>query len=438
MGQKPTILNLGSMTAGGTAGKGGTTIIKTIPMSALLGQSGATGVTTAPGMKSPIAIITTKVMSSGIGTPSKIITAVPKLTAGQPGVTQQMVLKGAGPSGTILRTMTPVTAGTVMGSVRLMSPVSVATAGKPGIATLVVKTTTGMTSFATVTTQARPTATIAVPSLATPATTLAAIASLSGQAGAAAHVSEVRSPSTALAQITGTTPSPGTAQIALEGAGVKIQKADGGVGDPGTTTVPPHCQNPPHETSQTGTTNTASTTTANMGRNQVEPPPSDHNGIPESVHGETATAGTTNTATNSLPASQASGAVTTVTRSITVPGPSLPSISSSSDQPDNGDTAASSASASAGQEAQGVSGEPTSKEVSKMEVTSGRESGDADSTQVLSDFSFLSYLFYFIFIFHCKYLPIRCFIPVLRHRNCFSDFVKLGIENRDGSVISRK
>uniref|UniRef100_A0A8C4N3A5 Uncharacterized protein n=1 Tax=Eptatretus burgeri TaxID=7764 RepID=A0A8C4N3A5_EPTBU len=387
-----------------------------------------------------------------------------------------MVLKGAGPSGTILRTMTPVTAGTVMGSVRLMSPVSVATAGKPGIATLVVKTTTGceggreqwwgmftsvttqvgfilvalfdlftfhphpkgMTSFATVTTQARPTATIAVPSLATPATTLAAIASLSGQAGAAAHVSEVRSPSTALAQITGTTPSPGTAQIALEGAGVKIQKADGGVGDPGTTTVPPHCQNPPHETSQTGTTNTASTTTANMGRNQVEPPPSDHNGIPESVHGETATAGTTNTATNSLPASQASGAVTTVTRSITVPGPSLPSISSSSDQPDNGDTAASSASASAGQEAQGVSGEPTSKEVSKMEVTSGRESGDADSTQVLSDFSFLSYLFYFIFIFHCKYLPIRCFIPVLRHRNCFSDFVKLGIENRDGSVISRK
>uniref|UniRef100_UPI00358EBA2A host cell factor 1 isoform X2 n=1 Tax=Myxine glutinosa TaxID=7769 RepID=UPI00358EBA2A len=382
MGQKPTILNLGSMTAGGPAGKGGTTIIKTIPMSALLGQSGATGVTSAAGMKSPIAIITTKVMGSGIGNPGKIITAVPKLTAGQPGVTQ-MVLKGAGPSGTILRTMTPVTAGTVMGSVRLMSPVSVATAGKPGIATLVVKTTTGMTSFATVTTQARSTATMAVPSLSTPATTLAAIASLSGQVGAAARVAEVRSPSTALAQITGTTPSPGTAQIVIEGAGVKIQTADGVSGDPVSATAPPLCQNPPHETSQTGTTNTASTTTANMGRNQVEPPPSDHNGIPESVHGETATAATTNTATNSLPASQASGAVTTVTQSTPAPGPSLPGISSSTDQPDNGDTTSSSASASAGQESKGVSCESTSKEASQPQVTNSRESGDADSTKVL-------------------------------------------------------
>lgn len=48
------------------------------------------GVTSSPGIKSPITIITTKVMTSGTGTPAKIITAVPKLTAGhgQQGVTQ--------------------------------------------------------------------------------------------------------------------------------------------------------------------------------------------------------------------------------------------------------------------------------------------------------------------------------------------------------------
>ena len=46
--------------------------------------------TSSPGIKSPITIITTKVMTSGSGTPAKIITAVPKLGAGhgQQGVTQ--------------------------------------------------------------------------------------------------------------------------------------------------------------------------------------------------------------------------------------------------------------------------------------------------------------------------------------------------------------
>lgn len=48
------------------------------------------GVTSSPGIKSPITIITTKVMTSGTGAPAKIITAVPKIATGhgQQGVTQ--------------------------------------------------------------------------------------------------------------------------------------------------------------------------------------------------------------------------------------------------------------------------------------------------------------------------------------------------------------
>lgn len=132
------------------------------------------GVTSSPGIKSPITIITTKVMTSGTGTPAKIITAVPKLATGhgQQGVTQvktdgrrgvarpsgpprplsgspepprahllslflsQVVLKGApGQPGTILRTVP-------MGGVRLVTPVTVS-AVKPTVTTLVVKGTTG-------------------------------------------------------------------------------------------------------------------------------------------------------------------------------------------------------------------------------------------------------------------------------------------------------
>lgn len=48
------------------------------------------GVSSSPGIKSPITIITTKVMTSGTGAPAKIITAVPKIATGhgQQGVTQ--------------------------------------------------------------------------------------------------------------------------------------------------------------------------------------------------------------------------------------------------------------------------------------------------------------------------------------------------------------
>lgn len=132
------------------------------------------GVTSSAGMKTPITILTTKVMTTG--TPGKIITAVPKLAtaAGQQGLTQvnslcaparagilmlqslcmlvqernpalclQVVLKGApGQPGTILRTVPMST----VGGVRLVTPVTVS-AVKPTVTTLVVKGTTGMKTF---------------------------------------------------------------------------------------------------------------------------------------------------------------------------------------------------------------------------------------------------------------------------------------------------
>ncbi|CAF93413.1 unnamed protein product, partial [Tetraodon nigroviridis] len=108
--------------------KPGTTIIKTIPVSALQGGAGGGN---APRSNSPITILTTKMVTQG--TAGKIITAVPKMTAtGQQGVTQ-VVLKGApGTPGTILRTLP-------MSGVRLVSP----GATKPTVTTLVVKGTTG-------------------------------------------------------------------------------------------------------------------------------------------------------------------------------------------------------------------------------------------------------------------------------------------------------
>ncbi|KAK6318978.1 hypothetical protein J4Q44_G00101890 [Coregonus suidteri] len=114
-GNKPTILNISGMSP--TTSKQGTTIIKTIPMSAIMTQPGAT-VTSSIG-KMPYTILTTKMMTSG--TPGKIITTMPKLgtATGQQGLTQ-VVLKGApGQPGTILRTGTTgvTTLGTVTGTV---------------------------------------------------------------------------------------------------------------------------------------------------------------------------------------------------------------------------------------------------------------------------------------------------------------------------------
>ncbi|KAM6151090.1 host cell factor 1 [Rhynchocyon petersi] len=300
-GSKPTILGISSVSPS-TTKPGTTTIIKTIPMSAIITQAGATGVTSTPGIKSPITIITTKVMTSGTGAPAKIITAVPKIATGhgQQGVTQ-VVLKGApGQPGTILRTVP-------MSGVRLVTPVTVS-AVKPAVTTLVVKGTTGVTTLGTMTGTVSTSLAGAgghstSASLATPITTLGTIATLSSQVinPTAITVSAAQTTLTAAGGLTTPTitmqPVSQPTQVTLITApsGVEAQPvhdlpvsilasptteqptatvtiADSGQADvqPGTVTLV--CSNPPCETHETGTTNTATTTVvANLG-GHTQPP----------------------------------------------------------------------------------------------------------------------------------------------------------------------
>ncbi|XP_026567193.1 host cell factor 1 isoform X1 [Pseudonaja textilis] len=288
-GTKPTILGISSVSPN-TTKPNTTTIIKTIPMSAIITQAGGTGVTSSSGIKSPITIITTKVMTAGTGTPAKIITAVPKLTTshGQQSVTQ-VVLKGApGQPGTILRTVP-------MGGVRLVTPVTVS-AVKPTVTTLVVKGTTGVTTLGTVTgtvstSLAGTGAHNTNASLATPITTLGTIATLSSQVinPAAITVSAAQTTLTAAGGLTTPTitmqPVSQPTQVTLitTPSGVEAQPvhdlpvsilasptteqptatvtiAEPGQGESQPNTVTLVCSNPPCETHDTGTTNTATTT----------------------------------------------------------------------------------------------------------------------------------------------------------------------------------
>ncbi|KAJ3602007.1 hypothetical protein NHX12_029768 [Muraenolepis orangiensis] len=307
-GHKPTILNISGMSP---STKQGTTIIKTIPMSAIMTQSGATGVTSSAGMKSPITILTTKMMTSG--TPGKIITTMPKLGGvGQQGLTQ-VVLKGApGQPGTYLRTVP-------MGGVRLVTPVSVSSV-KPNVTTLVVKGTTGVTTLGTVTgtvstSLAGGSVATTNASLATPITTLGTIATLSSQvinptsitvSAAQTNLTSVSSlPSSAISvqnqptQVTLITTPSGVEAQPVQDLPVSIlasptseqpsstDAAGAGEGS-GAGKV---CSNPPCETHETGTTNTATTASANMGTLRMcSNPPC-----------ETHETGTTNTATTASP-----------------------------------------------------------------------------------------------------------------------------------------
>ncbi|XP_060036673.1 host cell factor 1-like [Erinaceus europaeus] len=179
-GTKPTILGISGVSPRTTKPSTTTTIIKTIPVSAIITQACATGVTSSPGIKSPITIITTKVMTSGTGAPTKIITAVPQIATshGQQGVTKVVLKEAPGHPGSILYTLP-------MGGIRLVTPVTIS-AVKPAITTLVMKSTTGVTPLGMVT------GTISTSlagtgnqntsaSLATPITTLGTIATLSSQ-----------------------------------------------------------------------------------------------------------------------------------------------------------------------------------------------------------------------------------------------------------------
>uniref|UniRef100_A0A8C2ZG03 Host cell factor 1 n=1 Tax=Cyclopterus lumpus TaxID=8103 RepID=A0A8C2ZG03_CYCLU len=311
-GNKPTILNISGVSPATT--KQGTTIIKTIPMSAIMGQAGAAGVTTSAGMKTPITILTTKMMTTG--TPGKIITAMPKLAtaAGQQGLTQ-VVLKGAhGQPGTILRTVPMST----VGGVRLVTPVTVS-AVKPTVTTLVVKGTTGIATLGTVTgtvssSLAGGTVDSSNASLVTPITTLGTIATLSSQviSPAAITVSAAQTNLTSASTLPSSTMTvqnqPTQVTLITTPSGVEAQpvqdlpvsilasptseqpsSTDAGAAGEGSGTVTLVCSNPPCETHETGTTNTATTSSAAMGAGQVcSNPPC-----------ETHETGTTNTATTS-------------------------------------------------------------------------------------------------------------------------------------------
>uniref|UniRef100_A0A3B5B567 Host cell factor 1 n=1 Tax=Stegastes partitus TaxID=144197 RepID=A0A3B5B567_9TELE len=311
-GNKPTILNISGVSP--TTTKQGTTIIKTIPMSAIMTQPGATGVTSSAGMKTPITILTTKVMTTG--TPGKIITAVPKLAtaAGQQGLTQ-VVLKGApGQPGTILRTVPMST----VGGVRLVTPVTVS-AVKPAVTTLVVKGTTGVTTLGTVTgtvstSLAGGTVDSSNASLVTPITTLGTIATLSSQVinPTAITVSAAQTSLTSASTLPSSTITvqnqPTQVTLITTPSGVEAQpvqdlpvsilasptseqpsSTEAGAGGEGSGTVTLVCSNPPCETHETGTTNTATTSSATIGAGQVcSNPPC-----------ETHETGTTNTATTS-------------------------------------------------------------------------------------------------------------------------------------------
>ncbi|KAM9799900.1 host cell factor 1a isoform 1-T1 [Syngnathus typhle] len=291
-GNKPTILNISGVSS--NASKQGPTIIKTIPMSAIMTQPGATGVTSSTGMKTPITILTTKVMTTG--TPGKIITAVPKLgtAVGQQGLTQ-VVLKGApGQPGTILRTVPMST----VGGVRLVTPVTVSGV-KPTVTTLVVKGTTGVTSLGTVTgtvstSLAGNTVDTTNASLVTPITTLGTIATLSNQviSSPAITVSAAQTTLTSAATLPASTITvqnqPTQVTLITTPSGVEAQpvqdlpvsilasptseqpsSSEAGAAGDGSGTVTLVCSNPPCETHETGTTNTATTSSATMGVEQV-------------------------------------------------------------------------------------------------------------------------------------------------------------------------
>ncbi|CAJ1085680.1 host cell factor 1b isoform X3 [Xyrichtys novacula] len=241
---KPTILSVSPA----TSTKPGTTIIKTIPVSALQGGTGG---------NSPITILTTKMVTAG--TAGKIITTIPKITAGgQQGLTQ-VVLKGApGTPGTILRTVP-------MGGVRLVSPGGVGS--KPAVTTLVVKATTAGGAVS-----------VSNASLTTPITTLATIATLAGK------VTTATSATAGPKQVTLIT-TPSGAESLVQDLPVSIMASPTSE-EPGSTTntsnttttagesrdaaadtVTLVCSNPPCETHDTGTTNTATVSTATMGGN---------------------------------------------------------------------------------------------------------------------------------------------------------------------------
>uniref|UniRef100_UPI00358E6DC9 host cell factor 1-like isoform X3 n=1 Tax=Myxine glutinosa TaxID=7769 RepID=UPI00358E6DC9 len=361
----------------GHVGKvGSPTIIKTIPVSALLSQTGNTA------FKSPIKIVATKVVSPVTGSPAKVITAVPSLATGSPNL---VVLKGPGTSSTILRAVSGghIGAGAVMGGVRLLQPGGSAT-GKPAMTTLLLKGSTGVSALASVSnTIARSPAGPGNAVVVTPVTALppgATLASLvpspvPNQAAVTLSMAPKMQQACAKPAIGRlcNMPCSISTELKTDEQGQSSGNCDGqakvvvptitpAIGDAeGSGDAIPDSVH--GETAITGTTGTTTTTAANMGASQeglntssdesprtenvpgltalteVGPesmdttgpaPPKTHGqvlpsalnsaGLPESVHGETATASTTNTPT--MASSSQTGVLTSVTLSMVTPGPS--------------------------------------------------------------------------------------------------------------------
>ncbi|KAF0036114.1 hypothetical protein F2P81_011426 [Scophthalmus maximus] len=220
----------------------------------------------------------------------------------------QMVFKGGAP-GTFLRTV-PIS------GVKLVSPGTVGS--KPTVTTLVVNRSTGVSSLgkgSVFTTVAGGAVTAANASLATPITNLATIATLANQVTTATATAAVPKQVTLI-----TTPSGAEAQPLVQDLPVSIMASptseepgststtsttatvEGEAEDTSLDTVTSVCSNPPCETHETGTTNTATITRATIGGNDrvCSNPPC-----------ETHETGTTNTATvaTSAIAGEAEGAM---------------------------------------------------------------------------------------------------------------------------------
>ncbi|MGH0140177.1 UNVERIFIED_CONTAM: hypothetical protein FKN15_070504 [Acipenser sinensis] len=326
-GNKPTILGISSMSPTATSKPGTTTIIKTIPMSAIMSQPGVTGVTSSQGMKSPITIITTKMMTSGTGTPAKFITAMPKLSGGpgQQGLTQQPVSQATQvtlittPSGVEAQPIQDLPVSILASPTSEQSAAAVAIAGEsgagdqPGTVTLVCSNPpcetheTGTTNTAT--TASSNMGVQKVCSNPPCETHETGTTNTATTASSNMGVQKVCSNPPCETHETGTT---NTATTASSNMGVQkvcsnppCETHETGTTNTATTAssnmgVQKVCSNPPCETHETGTTNTATTASSNMGSGQTEtsqkkagssPPPETH---------ETGTADAATTASSSM------------------------------------------------------------------------------------------------------------------------------------------
>lgn len=119
------------------------------------------------------------------------------------------------------------------------------------------------------------------------------------------------------------TPSHGTLESGLEVVAVPTVTSQAGATLLASFPTQRVCSNPPCETHETGTTHTATTVTSNMSSNQDPPPAASDQGEVASTQGDstniTSASAITTTVSSTLPR-----AVTTVTQSTPVPGPSVP------------------------------------------------------------------------------------------------------------------